>query len=96
MSFGVGIHSYKDIKVCFCQKQSFCQPMDFAKSHLEDLIDSFKCYKTECKIIDRGVTPLIQFIDTYVSKPLKHLLRDTNILKCRWNSRVHQARQPST
>ena len=50
--------------------------MDSMNSHLEDVVETFKCYNTECEIIDGGMTPLIQFIDTHVNKPFKHVLRE--------------------
>ena len=47
-----------------------------AKSHLEDVVDFFKPCITECKIIDGGMIQLLQFIDTHIKKPFKHILRE--------------------
>ena len=40
--------------------------MDSAKSHFEDAAEFFKRYN-DCKIYDRIMTPLLQFIDTLKS-----------------------------
>ena len=50
--------------------------MDSVKSHLEYAVDSFKRHKTQCKTIDGSMTPYLQFIDTHVNKPFKHILRE--------------------
>ena len=50
--------------------------MDPAKSHLGDVPEFFTRYNTECKIIDGGMTPLLQLIDTHVNKPFKDILRE--------------------
>ena len=42
--------------------------MDSAKSHLGDVLEFFKKYNAESKIIDVGLTPLLQFLDTLFFK----------------------------
>ena len=46
-----------------------------AKSHLEDVVESFKPCNTDCKIIDGDMNQLLQFIDTHIKKSLKHIVR---------------------
>lgn len=50
----------------------------FAKSHLEDVVESFRRYIIEYKTIDGGITPLLQFID--INMP-----REIGRLYCKWN-----------
>lgn len=47
-----------------------------SKSHSEDAVESFRCYSTECQIIDGGITPSFQFIEIHVNKPFKHILKE--------------------
>lgn len=51
------------------------QILHFAKSHLEDVVESFKPCNTDCKIIDGDMNQLLQFIDTHIKKSLKHIVR---------------------
>lgn len=60
----------------FFQQPKSLLIMDSAKSHLGDVPEFFKSYNTECKIIDGGMTPLLQFIDTHVNKPFKDILKE--------------------
>ena len=50
--------------------------MDSAKSHLGDVPEVFTRYNTECKIIDGGMIPLLQFLDAHVNKPFKDILKE--------------------
>ena len=43
---------------------------------ISPFLRTFMRYNTECKIIDGGMTPLIQFIDTHVNKPFKDILKE--------------------
>ena len=61
---------------CFFQQSKSLLIMDSAKSHLGDVPEFFKRYNTECKIIDGGMTPLLQFIDTHINKPFKDILKE--------------------
>ena len=49
--------------------------MDSVKSHLENVIELLKRYNKEYKIIDGDVIPFLQFMDTDLNKPFKHILR---------------------
>lgn len=42
--------------------------LDLGKPHMEDVVESFKRYNTECKIIHGFMTPLLQFTDTHINK----------------------------
>ena len=67
---------WKNRPGCFFQQSNSLLIMDSAKSHLGGVPESFKRYNTECKRIDGGMTPLLQFIDTHVNKPFKDILKE--------------------
>ena len=69
--------------------------MDSAKSHFEGKLESYNTLNTECKIIDGGIVPLLQFIGTCANKLFKHTLREIIVLIVNVTE-VPQARQPST
>ena len=61
---------------CFFQQLKSLLIMDSSKSHLVDVPDHFKGYNTEVKMINAGMTPLLQFIDTHINKSFKNKLRE--------------------
>ena len=63
---------------CFLKQLWSLLIMDSAKSYLGDVPDSFTKCNTECNIIDGGMTPLLQLIDTHINKSFK------DILKVKW------------
>ena len=74
---------------CFFQQLKSLLIMDSAKSHLVDVPDHFKGYNTEVKIINAGMTPLLQFIDIHINKSFKNKLREKG-LDGSWYRRIHQ------
>ena len=66
----------KNRPACFFQQPKSLLIMDSAKSHLGDVPEVFTRYNTECKIIDVGMIPLLQFLDAHVNKPFKDILKE--------------------
>ena len=51
--------------------------MDSAKNYLSDGVEqAFTDINSSIKIIHSGMTPLLQFLDTHVSKPFKDLIKE--------------------
>ena len=51
--------------------------MDSSKSHLgDDVEEEFTSVNSSIKIIDGGMTPLVQFLDNHVNKPFKDIMKE--------------------
>ena len=51
--------------------------MDSSKSHLGDEVEQeFTSVNSSIKIIDGGMTPLVQFLDNHVNKPFKDIMKE--------------------
>ena len=71
-----GPELWKNRPGCFFQQPKSLLIMDSAKSHLGDVPEFLTRYNTECKFIDVGMTPFLQFLDTHVNKPFKDILKE--------------------
>lgn len=78
-----GPELWKKRPVCFSQEVKSLLIMDSVKSYLKNVVEYFMGYNTECRINNGGITPLLQFTDTHVIKPFKHILKDR--LDCKQN-----------